>query len=376
MRVVLALVLVGAVAAAASGGGRRSKPIERATPERDYPGRVVQRIHTGTRPCATLGAAGSVWVADINDSVVVRLDPATGRCTPASRLMPARAEWPMAPGRSGSRTTPPRVSRASTSLPIDTRTISVGASPYDVTFAGGAAWVTDYASNTVTRIDAATDHTRTITVGNSPVGIAPAAGAVWVANSGQQHAVTDRHRHRRGPHGARSADPRSGPPTPATPCGSATRVVVRSRALDARAGRIVQRVKVGPTPNDGDVYEGSVWFPDKDGALYRLDEKTDTVRGPYALGAGDPFVVSGYAGRLWIADFGGTETFVVDPSKLRLEQLAERVDQQAGQRADDGAVDADELQVAPDLQLEPARRSPRSPSAGRWTRSPLSRLEP
>ena len=40
---------------------------------------VVKRIRTGSKPCATLGAAGSVWVADINDSNVKRLDPSTGR---------------------------------------------------------------------------------------------------------------------------------------------------------------------------------------------------------------------------------------------------------------------------------------------------------
>lgn len=63
---------------------------------------VVRRIPTGSRPCAVLGAAGSVWVADINDNKVSRLDPATGKtlatiatdagpCGPAGRpaLRPA-----------------------------------------------------------------------------------------------------------------------------------------------------------------------------------------------------------------------------------------------------------------------------------------------
>ena len=238
-------------------------------------GAVHARIKTDAGPCGMAYGAGSIWVENYTASSVTRIDVATNH----------------------------------------TRTITVGASPYDVTFAGGAAWVTDYASNTVTRIDAATDHTRTINVGNSPVGIAPAAGAVWVANSGSNTLS----RIDIGTDAVRTVS-FGGSPQWTAYAGDTVWIGDQGSGeiarLDARAGRIVQRVKVGPTPNDGDVYEGSVWFPDKDGALYRLDEKTDTVRGPYALGAGDPFVVSGYAGRLWIADFGGTETFVVDPSKL------------------------------------------------------------
>ena len=78
----------------------------------------------------------------------------------------------------------------------------------------------------------------------------------------------------------------------------------------------MRRTKVGPTPNDGDVFDGAVWFPDKAGSLYRLDQRTDAVTGPFALTAGNPFVVSGYDDRLWIADFGGTDTIVVDPARL------------------------------------------------------------
>ena len=73
----------------------------------------------------------------------------------------------------------------------------------------------------------------------------------------------------------------------------------------------MRRTKVGPTPNDG-----AVWFPVKAGSLYRLDQRTDAVTGPFALTAGNPFVVSGYDNRLWIADFGGSDTIVVDPTRL------------------------------------------------------------
>ena len=40
------------------------------------------------------------------------------------------------------------------------------------------------------------------------------------------------------------------------------------------------------------------------------------VTGPFELDAGNPFVLDGYDGKLWIADFGGTNTIVVDPARL------------------------------------------------------------
>src|SRR4051812_24959512 len=61
-----------------SATGTTGAPSPSPTASAD-PAYVVKRIHTGSKPCATLGAAGSVWVADINDNVVKRLDPATGR---------------------------------------------------------------------------------------------------------------------------------------------------------------------------------------------------------------------------------------------------------------------------------------------------------
>ena len=45
-----------------------------------------------------------------------------------------------------------------------------------------------------------------------------------------------------------------------------------------------------------------------------------------------------------------------ETSTVSVDQHAHRVDQHADQAADDGAVDPDELQVAADVQLDPAGR--------------------
>jgi YVTN family beta-propeller protein len=219
--------------------------------------------------------AGSIWVEDYTGNAVTRIDVATGK----------------------------------------TRDIAVGQSPYDVAFAAGAAWVTNNGDGTVTRIDARTNRTATIKVGNLPVGIAPAAGALWVADSADS-AITRidalTRKTRTVPFGGR----------PAWTAFAGHTVWIGDQAhgsvveFDARTARIVRRSKVGATPNDGDAYLGAVWFPDKSGSLYRLDEHTHVVTGPFALGAGNPFVVDGYAGKLWVADYGGTDTLVVDPARL------------------------------------------------------------
>jgi len=62
--------------------------------------------------------------------------------------------------------------------------------------------------------------------------------------------------------------------------------------------------------------DGAAWFPDRNGGLYRIGLRDNAVTGPYPLDAGNPFTLAAYAGRLWIADFAGTDVIIVDPAKL------------------------------------------------------------
>lgn len=220
--------------------------------------------------------AGAIWVEDYTASALTRIEVSTDRAS----------------------------------------TVPVGSSPYDVTFAAGAAWVTNYGDGTVSRVDAVTRRVSTIKVGSQPIGIAPASGAIWVADSGSGQLS------RIDPVNSTVRTLDFGGTPSWTAYDQDTVWIGDQQAgeiarLDAGTGRIVRRSKVGSTPNDGDVFDGGVWFPDKGGALYRLDERTDAVSGPFPIQAGNPFVLSGYRGRLWIADFGGTDTIVIDPAKVR-----------------------------------------------------------
>jgi streptogramin lyase len=88
----------------------------------------LRRIHTGSKPCAVLGAAGSVWVADFIDTRVSRIDPATGRITAHVRT---------------------------------------GAQPCGMAYGARSVWVENYGGDSVTRIDVRTLRTRSYPVGPS-----------------------------------------------------------------------------------------------------------------------------------------------------------------------------------------------------------------
>lgn len=269
-------------------------------------------------PCATLGAAGSVWVANIGDNAVRRIDPATLEVGPPIKtgVQPcgmaygAGSVWVEDYGDN----TVTRIDTATNA----TRMYPVGKSPYDVTFAFGAAWTSNYADGTVTRIDAQSGATRTITVGAQPVGIAHAGDSVWVANQGDGTVS------RIDATGRRVRSLQVGGRVAWTAY-DGSRLWVGTVAddgkgesvqIDAPTAKVLRRSVIGPTPNDPDVLAGGVWWPDKDGSLYRVGVDDGVVSGPWKLGAANPFVAAAFDGRLWIADFGGSDVVVVDPARL------------------------------------------------------------
>jgi streptogramin lyase len=198
---------------------------------------------------------------------------------------------------------------------LKTRTFRVGSAPFDIRFGYGAAWVTNNASSSLSRIDARTGDVRTIKVGVDPDGIALAAGALWVVNT------TSASISRVDPATLKvTSEHLGGNPTWVAYAGS-TIWVSDERAgeilrLDATTGRIGARVKVGPTPGSGSVFSGALWVTDNDGSIYRIDPQTDQVTGHWQLPVGNPFVISGYADRLWVTDYAGTDTIEIDPSQL------------------------------------------------------------
>ena len=73
--------------------------------------------------------------------------------------------------------------------------IGIGAPPGAMAAADDAVWITNAATNTVSRVDIASHAvTREIDVGRSPAGIAVAGGSIWVTNSGERIGLAHQHR--------------------------------------------------------------------------------------------------------------------------------------------------------------------------------------
>lgn len=277
----------------------------------------IKRIATGHMPCATLGAAGAVWVANLGDNAVRRIDPKTLSVGPPIKtgVQPcglaygAGSIWVEDYGDNTVTRIDPTTSA--------TRMYDVGHSPYDVTFAFGAAWTSNFSDGTVSRIDATTGKVTTITVGAQPVGIAHAGDYVWVANQGDGTIssidATGKHVQALKVGGQPAWTGYDGD---RLWVGSVVNGAGQSVEIDAKARKVLRRSTIGPTPNDPDVLGGGVWYPDKNGSLYRVGQADGVVSGPWKLGAKNPFVAAELDGKLWIADFGGTDVFVVDPAML------------------------------------------------------------
>jgi YVTN family beta-propeller protein len=106
--------------------------------------RATPGVVTGIGPTAIAAGLGDVWVTDIFENSVSRIDAAG----------------------------------------VVVATIPVGNGPRAIAVGEGAAWVADSLDDAVVRIDPVTNSpTTTIPVGRFPTAVAVGAGAVWVANS-------------------------------------------------------------------------------------------------------------------------------------------------------------------------------------------------
>ncbi len=119
----------------------------------DPNGGSTETFVVGATPLGVAAAAGSVWVADADASLVVQVDAKSGV---------VRAKVPVGNGPS-----------------------AVAATP-----SGDAVWVVNNRDGTVTRIDTTTARvTATITVGADPTGIGIGSDSVWVAVSSPSEIV-------------------------------------------------------------------------------------------------------------------------------------------------------------------------------------------
>lgn len=220
----------------------------------------------------TTGGGRGLWVGSFEESVLVRLDPASLQVQERLRLPGSTAPFVAAGGGSLWVTQPPpdftpfvpsAISQVSLlNSRVQRRFISpVGVLPGQIAFGERAAWVANVGDGTVWRIDAATNRIERIKVGSQPTDVAVAFGSVWVPSVGRN-------------------------------------AVWRIDSLTREIEAIIQ---VGKEPLALAAGDGSVWVTNQvDGTVSRIDPRTNRVVETIRLGFNPRgLVVAG--GSVWVA---------------------------------------------------------------------------
>jgi YVTN family beta-propeller protein len=282
---VLALAVVAAAAIAATFLRDDAAPIIAAPnslaiidPKTD---RVVTSVPVGIRPGPVAVGAGSIWVGNLDDRTLTRIDVrkqqpvaniSLGDRTPTGLAVGAGAVW-VAHGRLGQLSrVDPEFRRVTWTTEIAARTLK--AQQGAVAIGDGSIWAA-YGDSTLAQIVPSTRRLRRARVaGAAPAAVAVGGGSVWVANA--DDATVDRFN---------GSTFEQGP---------------------------VQTISVGSRPS-ALAFDGTVWVANAgDGTVTRIDPRTQattTIR----VGK-EPVAVASGAGAVWVANAGDGTISRLDPS--------------------------------------------------------------
>jgi streptogramin lyase len=270
------------------------------------------RVATGLHPCGAAAGFGAVWVANYGSGTLARVEPRTNRVT--ARIPVGRGACAVSVAAGALWVTNDLAGEV---LRVDPRTravrhIAVGGAPFGLVAAAERVWATTWSKGTVVEIDPVSARVvRTIDVGGYPAGLTYAAGAIWVGFGRSATAIA-------------RVDPASGaidrvdvgaraPGTFARGTGDTLWVDVADSDLvrvDARARRVVARLHVGRTLAQGTrAADGTLWIPDKEiDAVYRIDPRTNSVRGSFPAGDGAFHVLRAF-GSMWVTSYAGADVW-------------------------------------------------------------------
>jgi peptide/nickel transport system substrate-binding protein len=234
----------------------------------------------GQRPGASAIGFGSVWVAEPDRDVVVRLDLEDGSVTdtipvgvsPSSIAIGAGAVWVTNAGDGTVRRINVDTNKVSQTLPA-------GSVPMGIAFGDGALWVADLTGAVLLRIDPASGKARSVPLAGQPSGVAFTSHGVWVSYA---------------PNGVARIDP--------------TDVSVT----------LTQSVGNGPTAVDAAF--DSIWVSNHlDGTVMRLDPSSGDIQDTIELGEGPNALVDA-AGSVWVANEFDDTISAIDPGTNRSGQ--------------------------------------------------------
>ncbi|HEU5491554.1 MAG TPA: BTAD domain-containing putative transcriptional regulator [Gaiellaceae bacterium] len=217
--------------------------------------RVVRNIPLPAAPDALAVGVGAVWVVNARLGTLYRVDPAFDRVTDAVRLGDRAITYTGAGvdvglGSVWAAFGDSTLARADPAPPHAAGVGSAGTGPAAVVVAFGSIWVANSGDATVQRFSPLTFENgpiRPLTVGSKPTGLAAGEGAIWVANSGDDYI---------------------------------TRIDAGDFGFNA-----ARSIPVGDGPTDVAIGHGAVWVAaSAAGSISRLDPETNEVTATISVG--------------------------------------------------------------------------------------------
>jgi len=267
------------------------------------------RVPATAQPCAAAAAGRFVWVSMFGSPYLVRIDPRRNVVVGRTKVGNGACGLGVGAGSLWVEDTySATVSRVSVRSGKRAAAIDVGGTPYDATFAYGAAWATAYGADDLVRIDPATNRVTARIPLDKATGVVGAFGSVWATGADgvirvdpATNAVV-----------ARIALPMAG----WTAAGQGTVWVTTPTGLsriDPGTNSVTATVAISANLGDPAIVGGRVWVPRvRAGRIAIVDPASNAVARTVKVGAG-PFVVTEIAGEAWVPSWRGRDVWRLRP---------------------------------------------------------------
>lgn len=271
-------------------------------------GRVLHDITVGTRPGPLAAAAGSVWVANLDDNTITGIDAGSRKPLPAitprgpiSDMTAAGDALWVSEATAGVARVDPTVGAVANPTRVsvyDPGALQSVDAPRPIAAGAFSLWVGQYGA--VTRLDSSGRRRARIVGLNNVDAIAVGADATWVSDT------TDDRVYRIGDRGV-VGDPimvGGGPGAIAVGDGAvwvAERFDNKVARIDPSVDRVTAEIPVRAAPSALAIIGHSMWVANSgDGTLSEIDTRTNRVA--HTLGIGNsPAALAVVAGQLWVS---------------------------------------------------------------------------
>src|SRR3954454_12444318 len=168
----LVLVAAGAFASLAAGAAQAPQGVAKI------------KVAANTAPCAAAAGGRFVWVSDYGAPYLLKIDPVRNRVLSKTQIGFGSCGLGFGAGSLWIEDTSTNtISRVSATTAKRTAAIPVGSTPYDATFAYGAAWATANGAGDLERIDPARNRVVKKWPLPTAVGVVGAFGSIWATGA-------------------------------------------------------------------------------------------------------------------------------------------------------------------------------------------------